>query len=556
MYIAELVIHNFRGIKDLTWRPKQGLNCLLGPGDATKSTILTAIDLVLSPSWSVGIDETDCFDLTTANPITITATIADPPTEWQREDAFGQLLRGWRATDGVHDEPQEGDTPALTIRFTVAEDCEPHWHIVADREPIERIISAKQRALCNTARIDTVDRQLTWSTGSLLTKATTDRDQAAVTFAKAAKGAREAIRAADHPELSATATRLQTTAQQYGVRPRGAFTAALDSKAMHLRAGCLTLHDTVVPSRLFGLGTRRILSLALQELVMTSPGIALIDEFEHGLEPHRIRRLLRKLQTFTTIQTFMTTHSSVCAHELAPNALCIVRSNNNVTTVLSVPDEDLRKTIRAVPESLLARRLLICEGPTEIGIIRALDDRWATTTEPIASRGAIPLDGEGSTAPKRARELRKLGYDVMIFADSDGSVATEAPSLRQEGIEVAMWAGSVCTEQQLFNDLPWQGVKELLALVLQDRDEQSIRNQVTARLPVGTVLDLTMPVVGWVESLALRDVLGRTAGAAGWYKQLHLGEAAGNVLASHLAAIATTNTGTVVETLRAWLHRE
>ena len=174
---------------------------------------------MLSPAWSVGIDETDCFELTTANPITITATIANPPTEWQREDAFGMLLRGWHTT-GVHDEPQAGDAPALTVRFTVAEDCEPHWHIVADREPLERILSAKQRALCNTALIDTVDRQLTWSTGSLLTKATADRDQAALTFANAAKGAREAIRAADHPELTATATRLQTTAQQPGTQVR------------------------------------------------------------------------------------------------------------------------------------------------------------------------------------------------------------------------------------------------------------------------------------------------------------------------------------------------
>jgi len=556
MHIAELVIKNFRGIRDLRWLPNPGLNCLLGPGDATKSTILTAIDLVLSPAWSVGIDETDCFELTTANPITITATIADPPTEWRREDTFGMLLRGWHPTDGVHDEPQPGDVPALTVRFTVADDCEPHWHIVADREPIERMLSAKQRALCNTARIDTVDRQLTWSPGSLLTKATADRDQAALTFSNAAKGAREAIRATDHPELTATATRLQTTAQQYGVKPRGAFIAALDSKAMHLRAGCLTLHDTVVPSRLFGLGTRRILSLALQELVTTTPAIALIDEFEYGLEPHRIRRLLRKLQALTTIQTFMTTHSPVCAHELTPTALCIVRSHNHVTTVKPVPDEDLRKTIRAVPESLLARRLLICEGPTEVGIIRALDDHWATTAEPLACRGALPLDGEGSTAPKRARELHKLGYDVMIFSDSDSSIAAEAATLAQECIEVTMWAGSVCTEQQLFNDLPWQGVKELLAIVLQDRDEQSIRNQVTARIPTGTTLDLTLPVLEWTDRPALREVLGRTAGHAGWYKQLHLGEEAGKVLARHLAAISTTNTGTVVETLRVWLHRE
>jgi putative ATP-dependent endonuclease of OLD family len=556
MYIAELKIENFRGIKDLIWRPKAGLNCLLGPGDATKSTILTAIELVLSPAWSVSVDETDCFDLTTDNPITIMATVASPPTEWQREDTFGMLMRGWDPMVGIHDEPQAGDTLALTVRFTVGLDCEPHWHIIADREPTEKIISAKQRALCNTARIDTVDRQLTWSTGTLLSKATADGDQIVATFTRAARAAREAFRTADHPELTATARQLQITAQQYGVRPRGAFTAALDSKAMHLRAGCLTLHDTVVPSRLFGLGTRRILALALEELVTATPAIALLDEFEHGLEPHRIRRLLRKLVRLTSIQIFMTTHSPVCVHELAPNALRIVRSNNHVTTVESVPEEDLRKTIRAAPESLLASRILICEGPTEVGIVRALDDHWASTTEPLASRGVIPVDGEGSTAPKRAEELRRLGYDVMIFADSDGSIAERATALRDAGIPVTMWAGSVCTEQQLFNDLPWQGAQELLGIVLQDRDEQTVRNQVNAKLPTGTVLDLTGPVGDWQDSAVLRGTLGRSAGAAGWYKQLHLGEQLGAVLARHLLAIPTTNTATVIETLREWLHRD
>lgn len=558
MFIAELVIRNFRGIKELEWRPRPGLNCLLGPGDATKSTILSAIELALWPSWSVGIDETDCFDLATANPIEITVTIADPPVEWQREDAFGMLLRGWHATTGGHDEPQSGDSPALTLRFTVGDDCEPHWHIVADREPTEKPISARQRALCNLARVDSVDRQLTWSTGTLLTKATADRDQATATFVKAAKAARDAFRAADHPQLKATAAQLQMTAQQYAVRPREALTASLDSKAMQLRAGCLTLHDAVVPSRLFGLGTRRVLALALQELVMTTPGIALIDEFEHGLEPHRIRRLLRKLQTFETIQTFMTTHSPVCVQELQPSALCIVRNDNHyVTTVQHVHDEHLRKTIRAVPESLLARRLLVCEGPMEVGIIRGLDDYWATTTEPLASRGAIAIDGEGSTAPKRARELRSLGYEVMIFSDSDGSIAAEATTLRDSGIPVTMWEGSVCTEQRLFRDLAWRGVKELLAIVLQDRDDQSMRNQVRAKLPTGNAIDLSAAPLDWQDHPALRDALGLAAsGKPGWYKQLHLGEAVGRVLATHLDSLATTNTAAVVETLRQWLYRD
>ena len=40
MRIVYLEIQNFRGIKALVWVPAAGMNCLIGPGDSTKTTIL------------------------------------------------------------------------------------------------------------------------------------------------------------------------------------------------------------------------------------------------------------------------------------------------------------------------------------------------------------------------------------------------------------------------------------------------------------------------------------------------------------------------------------
>ena len=120
-----------------------------------------------------------------------------------------------------------------------------------------------------------------------------------------------------------------------------------------------------------------------------------------------------------------------------------------------------------------------------------------------------------------------------------------------------MWEGSGCTEQRLFRDLAWRGVNELLAIVLQDRDDQSMRNQVRAKLPTGTDIDLSAAPLDWQDHPALRDALGLAASSKpGWYKQLHLGEVVGRVLASHLDSLATTNTAAVVETLRQWLYRD
>ncbi|MBR4341287.1 MAG: AAA family ATPase [Lachnospiraceae bacterium] len=49
MRLKHVSIKNFRGIKqaDLTFPDEQRLVCLIGPGDSTKSTILTAIHYAL-----------------------------------------------------------------------------------------------------------------------------------------------------------------------------------------------------------------------------------------------------------------------------------------------------------------------------------------------------------------------------------------------------------------------------------------------------------------------------------------------------------------------------
>src|SRR4051812_21346529 len=59
--ILLLKIERFRGIADLTWRPREGLNLILGGGDAGKTTILDAIALLFSPSNANTVGESDCY---------------------------------------------------------------------------------------------------------------------------------------------------------------------------------------------------------------------------------------------------------------------------------------------------------------------------------------------------------------------------------------------------------------------------------------------------------------------------------------------------------------
>ena len=57
--VRHVSIRNFRGIKALDWSVPTRLTCLIGPGDSTKTTVLDAVELALSPKWNVQIDDAD-----------------------------------------------------------------------------------------------------------------------------------------------------------------------------------------------------------------------------------------------------------------------------------------------------------------------------------------------------------------------------------------------------------------------------------------------------------------------------------------------------------------
>lgn len=95
MRIVYLEVQNFRGIKSLVWAPAAGMNCLIGPGDFTKTTILDAIELCLNPRSYSFADDCDFFDLDIEKPLRITVTLAGLPGDFKAEDRYGLHLRGW-----------------------------------------------------------------------------------------------------------------------------------------------------------------------------------------------------------------------------------------------------------------------------------------------------------------------------------------------------------------------------------------------------------------------------------------------------------------------------
>ena len=121
--IRKTEIANFRCLKKLVWQPSPGINCLIGPGDSGKSTILDAIDYCLGARRNLLIADTDFHLLDVNNPINISITLGKLDDALKSIDAYGLYLKGFDAETGdVVEEPEAGLETVLTLEMTVLAD--------------------------------------------------------------------------------------------------------------------------------------------------------------------------------------------------------------------------------------------------------------------------------------------------------------------------------------------------------------------------------------------------------------------------------------------------
>ena len=105
--IRAVEIENFRSVRALTWRPHAGINCLVGPGDSGKSTILDAIDFCIGARRSLQLTDTDFCAVDIENPIRITVTLGALPDQLKNIDSYGIYLQGFNSTTGeIAPEPE------------------------------------------------------------------------------------------------------------------------------------------------------------------------------------------------------------------------------------------------------------------------------------------------------------------------------------------------------------------------------------------------------------------------------------------------------------------
>lgn len=562
MRLCHLKIERFRGIKSLEWTMRGAFLCFIGPGDATKSTILDAIELALSARRDHSFDDSDFYEGDTSLPIIITATITQLPESMISDSKFGREIRGWSEGDGLRDEPGEHDEPALSIRLTVDASLEPEWTVYNERVAEPRYIMARDRQAIGLLRLGaSIDRQFTWNDGTVLSRITGKVEELPRLLAEAARAARGSVAEGAIKTLADAAARVQELGKKVGVAPRKAFGAGLDLRRVNMGSGGMALHDGNIPLRRAGLGTRRLLAVALQREIIKDGGITLVDELEHGLEPHRLRALIDVLRPVAggdgqaaMGQVLVTTHSPIAVVTLDAAALKVVRTKDGTTRIIDI-DPSLQNLLRAAPEAFLGRRIIVCEGKTEVGLLMGLDRAWADADNAYTSfayRGIVPVDGGGAEAPSRAVALAQLGYDVAFLGDSDRVTNPTPEQMTAAGIKVHIWNGTLNTEDRLAQDLPWDAVKSLVALASREQGgEQRIVDAIRGRIAGGQV-PAGAPAA-WVDAAPLRAAIGAAAHANSWFKRIGLGKEVAAIAAPCLALIPAADLAIKLASLRTWI---
>jgi putative ATP-dependent endonuclease of OLD family len=581
MKVRKLSIRHFRGIDSCDWHMQSAFVCLVGPGDSTKTTLLDAIGMALSRSYSTQFTDADFFEGDTSKPIVIEVVVTALPDQLVQESAFGKDRCGIRPNGDLDHDPVDGTDECLIVRLSVDATLEPTWHVVRPGEAVGSPISATQRQQLGFFRVgEYVDLHLRWARTSALTGMTEKRSDATSVILDAQRQARQAVFDAVPKDLQQAADIVKRRSRELGSAQYGSLRPGLDPTNASA-AYSLVLHEGDVPLTNQGLGTRRLTSLSIQEEAVEGGSMVAIDEIEHGLEPHRLAHALRYLKqraATNRLQVFLTTHSPVAVSALVATDLAVVASHNGETIVQPVPGEldDVQGAVRSGPSALLGKTIIVSEGSTEVGLVRRLFTAWdrdrtdLRTDTSVTAGLAVVNGGGGDMPPRRAKVFAQLGYPVAVIMDNDDpSVDSAVADARSAGANIIRWTKGCALEDEIVMNLSDEQLGEFLVAAAEERDDASVRQAVEARLNNTRLTGLDP--AGWISAGADREGVrsaiasaakgeklsgGQLDGTRAWFKRESGGERLAELVVKHWETLKHTSIGTRLSGLQQTVYSD
>lgn len=542
MKLTNLVINNFRGIKhsSVFFPSDSRIVCVIGAGDSGKSTLLTAIEWALWPSFSLTATDTDFYNCDTSLPIDITISISEIPDALKKEDKYGLYLRDFtKAFLDSDDEPSDTGTTILTIQLIIDDSLEPKWNVITNRTD-PKPISSKDRKLLSLGVVGfDHEKDFRWGRSSVLQKYVDSRDTLHTAFTQAMRMAVDNTRLESLDQLAPT---VQEVGKQYGV----GFKGDIHNRLLMQNGSYSTtvgMFDDNVPFAQRGLGSKRLLSIGMNVNACDDGTVVLVDEVETGLEPYRISSLINQFrsQFKNQGQLIMTTHSMSVVCECAVNEVCVCYNENGELKLhrLNEKDDinaDVQALLRSNPDAFLCKRVIVCEGKTEVGLLRAFDSYFAANSiGRFAHYGVTAIPGGGGDRFfQLSLLLYECGYDVAIMMDSD--VADEniqKQQMKDLGIRVFDWESGYSIEEQIFHDVSLDCINDLLTIAVNEYSiEKVILDLKREFLPDAFPFIIEDEVITVSDNISIEDrvKIGSVAKhkKSSWYKNTSKGEMIGN----------------------------
>lgn len=424
---------------------------------------------------------------------------------------------------------------AITVKLTVTKDLEPIWTVVSHREQEPIAISATDRAKMNVLSItDYADRHFSLNKGNPLYtlfkllegENNVDVDEGN-TVLDILRETKTRIDNSIVGKFNNVIIKVKEKANQLGINAEEIKTS-IDHRDISIKENKVCLHENEIPLRLKGKGARKLMSLAIQLSISNPSGIILIDEIEQGLEPDRVQHLVSTLKTIANSQILFTTHSRNVIVELPCTYLFLMRASGQ--KLLNIPD-DMQGCVRSNPEALFMKKIIVCEGATEVGICRAFNIyRQSQGKTSLACLGVGLVDGGGSTMIDRTKVFNELGFSTCLFCDSDvEEIKVEKEKLIANNICVFDCNDGKSIEEQIFADLSWIKIVQLV--------ESRIRNEgFDSKSIFQSIYSHKQPMPAFIEdwykteSEELRTLLGTVSKKKEWFKRTDHGMTVGEII--------------------------
>lgn len=530
--ILNLRIKNFRCFKDFNASfGDEHFIVLIGRGDSGKSSILKAIDALLSPQWNYTFTDWDFYNGNVSEPIIIEGDIIELSNDFFSLDTiqfnYKLLRQDGNISSDIRNE-NDNDIPLITLRLIVDETLEPKWYVVSGRDGVPDVeLHSKERELFKSFMIaDTNELQFSYHRQSpLVSLANNTREEREAVNHRMITVVRGAFQKgreiSSFEEFNDSAKRVKCSVNKLGIEGE-LFDAQLDFKENAYTLRNVGLHKDNQPCRLLGNGSKRLISMAIQLELTKQGGIVLVDEIEQGLEPDRILSIIQLYKNNNCGQMILTTHSPYVLCECKYSQLLRVMPDHSGVWTF---DTSFASILRSIPEIFFAKRVILCEGKTELGFLRALDDALRNDGKGFSSKGiAFANCKGGDTFYKNAILLCKQKIDVCILCDNDVQAIEKQFLLAEDsGATVIRWDTGICLEQQIFRDVSYRLIGELVHLAQSLNPSRNIKAEL--KIASSGLEDLDEQTID-----ALRENIGKVAKSNSWFKDIDKAQALANVI--------------------------